>query len=373
MISKVRGLVWLPMLVSVACAGNESNSEPEDVRSDGVSPGTAASSTASTEPNSTTTDPNPTTTEPTPTTTGDVADDSSSEPQQTSENPDSVKGVTSAGSRCDRSKRLGSLSVNLGKDRTIVAGAISNGVLPSSIAKVQTESGGCELLVPRDLFCASCATTEVCAGNDMCVPKPTKVSAGVLTVNGLLVDTEVTPNGITLDYSKTILDPYPAYEVGANVVLRTAGDAVSPFEADVYGVPKLTSELAVVNVKHGEVAQITWNTNDVNAEQSSVFVSFSVNVHGAVTGWIECTAADTGTFEIPAELVSALIDLGLSGFPRVELERRSSATVELSDGCVDAYVGSKLTLEIEVDGLASCNRDEDCPDGQSCSAELACE
>lgn len=111
----------------------------------------------------------------------------------------------------------------------------------------------------------------------------------------------------------------------------------------------------------------------VDQEQSAVFVSFSVNVHGAVTGWIECTAPDTGEFEIPAELVSDLIDLGLSGFPRVDIERRSSATLDVSAGCVDLYVGSKVTMDIDVDGLQSCNNETDCAQGQTCSPELTCQ
>lgn len=294
-------------------------------------------------------------------------------PDETTEPSDLVKGVTSLGARCDRATRIGSLSVDLGKDRTIISGALSNGTLPTSVARVEAEGGGCELLVPKDLFCSSCASGEACAGNDMCVPKPSKVSAGPLTVSGLLVETEFAPNGITLDYSKTILDPFPAYDAGSEVTLRTAGAAVPAFEATVYGVPQLTSSLPIVAVKHGEASHLEWSTEGTTAEQSSVFISFSVNVHGAVTGWIECTAPDTGAFDIPADLVTTLIDLGLSGFPRVSLERRSSATVALDEGCVDVYSSSKLTLEIEVDGLASCNTDEDCPEGQTCSEELACE
>lgn len=282
-------------------------------------------------------------------------------------------GERAFGARCPRDSRLGALGVNTSSDRTIIAGAISSGVLPSSVPAVAAEQGSCQLLVPRDLFCSSCESTEACAGEDVCVPKPMKVSAGVLRVDGLLTAVEVSPNGITLDYSKTILDPFPAYTMGEEITLHAAGDAVEPFEATVIGVPALTSSLDAVAVKHGEPATLEWDTEDTDAEDTSVFVSFSVNVHGAVTGWIECTAPDTGAFEIPAELVSALIDLGSSGFPRVDIERRSSATVDLDSGCVELYAGAKITLEIELDGLTSCHDDGDCGDGQVCNDELACE
>ena len=93
----------------------------------------------------------------------------------------------------------------------------------------------------------------------------------------------------------------------------------------------------------------------------------------AVTGWIECIAPDTGEFAIPAELVSELIDMGLSGFPRAEIERRSSATLDLDSGCVEFHISSKVTLEIALEGLDSCNEDAACDSGQSCNDEKVCE
>ncbi len=349
MISNVRGLVWLPLVVSVGCGESDSGKEPVDSTPTTVSPTTNAGAS---------TDDSPSTSQSDEESTGGSDDGAgTTTDSETSEDESITQGVQSLGARCDRATRLGGVSVKLGSDRTVIAGNVSNGVLPTSVPKVETEGGGCELLVPRDLFCSTCATDEVCAGDDTCVPKPSKVSAGILSLEGLLVEADVSPNSLTLDYSKTLLDPYPAYDVGTTISFKAAGDVIPAFEAEVYRVPELVSDLSVVNVKHGEPTQLAWDSDTANPDQSSVFITFSVNVHGAVTGWIECTAPDTGAFEIPAEMVSALIDLGLSGFPRVDLERRSSATVELEQGCIDVYAGSNLRPEIEVDGLVSCNED----------------
>lgn len=284
-----------------------------------------------------------------------------------------IVGEREFGARCAREERWGSLGVNLSTDRTIIAGAVSSGVLPSSVPEVASEVGACQLLVPRNLICSACPSNQACAGEDECVDKPSKVSAGTLRVDGLLSEVEVAPNAITGDYSKTVVDPYPAYNPGDTLTLRAQGDAVAAFEAELFGVPALTSSSTSVAVKRGEGAVLSWDAESASAEETAVFVSFSVNVHGAVTGWIECTVPDTGEFEIPAELVTELIDLGSSGFPRVDLERRSSAVVALEPGCVELYVGSKVTLEIELDGLTSCHDDEDCADGEACNEELACE
>jgi Cys-rich repeat protein len=81
---------------------------------------------------------------------------------------------------------------------------------------------------------------------------------------------------------------------------------------------------------------------------------------------------DDGEFEVPAELVTQLVDLGLSGFPSAALGRRSTDGVRVEPGCIDLRISSEITVELEVDGLISCTSNADCPEGQSCSAELAC-
>lgn len=375
-----RNVVWLVMPLAWSCDGGDTsppNSTPTNLPAASETSGPAAEPPAS-QP--TPPAPGPTSdSEPSASSGGAVTSEpdvvDTSAPSTTDDTSDGqvVVGERAVGARCDRAQRLGSLGVNLTTDRTIVAGSVSNGVLPTSIPGVAAEAGGCQLLVPRTLLCSSCESTQACAGDDQCVDKPSKVSVGKLQIEGLTGVTEVAPNGITLDYSKTVLDPFPAYTIGEPLTLRATGDAMSSFQAELIGVPAIKSDLTAVATKRGEPAVITWDTEGVVPEESAVFVSFSVNVHGAVTGWIECTAPDTGEFEIPADLVTSLIDRGSSGFPRVDLERRSSATVELDEGCVELYVSSKLTLDIELDGLISCHDDDGCPEGQVCNDELACE
>lgn len=376
-----REVVWLMVPWLGACAtdgaspGGESN-EPAGEPASSASDGTSMAETVTTSSSDTTSPSDTTLTNP-ESSDRDATGPASTSPDVSSSGSDSANGavqaVTRAGARCERANRVGSLSVSSVTDRTIIAGAVSSGTTPSSIPHVAAEAQGCQLLTPRSLICDECASDEVCAGEDECVPKPSKVSAGTLIVDGLLTPVAVTPNGITLDYSKTVLDPFPAYEPGAEIDFRVEGDVIEAVDAKVWGVPNLTTSQTVVSVAPGEPAQLEWSTDQVDGEQSAVFISFSVNVHGAVTGWIECVVPDTGEFEIPSELVSQLIDLGLSGFPRVDIERRSSATAELANGCLDIYSASKLTLDIEVDGLASCTEDTDCEEGQACSEEMVCE
>jgi hypothetical protein len=383
-----RNVVWLLLPVVGACEADGGPSNTGEVTSDTspgsqtTAPGETSSSTAeatseatsglgeaTTSATTTTSSSSEESSVATPSPTGPASSDLSS--NETAAAP--IVGERALGARCARDERWGGLGVNLSSDRTIISGAVSNGVLPSSVPEVAAEEGTCQLLVPRNLLCSSCEANQACAGDDECVAKPAKVSAGTLRVDGLLTEVAVAPNAITGDYSKTVIDPFPAYTPGDALTLHADGDVVGAFEAELIGVPGLSSPLTVVSVKHGESAVLSWDAASADPEETAVFVSFSVNVHGAVTGWIECTAPDTGEFEIPADLVGQLIDLGSSGFPRVDIERRSSATVELESGCVDLYVGSKITLDIELDGLTSCHDDDDCAEGQSCNEELACE
>ena len=279
-----------------------------------------------------------------------------------------------SGEMCPNDERAGSLSLRLsGDDRTLVDGSIADGVIPAGVYRELASEGACQLLGPP--FCATtCASGTSCAGEDSCVPMPTNQSAGAVTITGLLTPVEVMVNGITGKYSKTILDPYPAFEAGAAIKLSAAGDFFSPFELHAWGVSPLVTSLTTINVSNGSGVPLTWETAGANAEQTDIFISFSVNVHGAVTGWIECTVPDTGSFEIPATLVSELIDLGLSGFPRMTMTRRSADSTELSTGdCVDFEVGSQVTIELTVDGLVSCSDTSDCPEGPTCTPEFTCE
>jgi hypothetical protein len=261
------------------------------------------------------------------------------------------------------------------EDRTLMDGAISDGIAPGGVYREVAAEGSCQLLGPRDLFCATtCASGTTCAGDDMCVTTPMKQSAGKITLTGLDTPLEVMANGITGSYSATILDPYPAFEAGAAIALSAAGDVFAPFELHGWGVPPLVTTLSTINVASGSAVPLTWETAGANTDQSVIFISFSVNVHGAVTGWIECTVPDTGSFDIPATLVSDLIELGLSGFPRMTMTRRSADSTDLSTGdCVDFEVGSQVTIELTVDGLVSCSDDSECPEGQMCTSELTCE
>jgi hypothetical protein len=281
-----------------------------------------------------------------------------------------------SGELCAADRRVGSFTLRLSDDRkTILNGGISDSVRPSGKSQEIATEGACRLLSPPDLFCSTpCESGMTCAGNNMCVPAPMNQSAGTLTVTGLQVPLEVTLNGITGLYDKTILDPFPAFQPGAAIQLSAAGGAIPAFTLRGWGVPPLVTSLTAVNVSSGSGVPLTWDTAGVNTQQSEIYIWFSVDVHGTTKRWIDCVVPDSGSFTLPATLVSRLIEFGLSGFPRMYIERRTADSTQVSAGkCVSFEVASQVGLNLVVEGLISCSENADCPTGQTCTTEQQCE
>ncbi len=354
-------------LLSAACASGEGDASAIDDPVQGGEPPAAPSQTSEAPT------PDPTSGEPS-------AAVSSSGPDPLPQPSDTVPGVgpatpepqtPAAVDACTRADRLGSFRLYQSAEKTLLAGSVLDRVNPRSDFEVLNESGPCELLGPRTLTCDTpCESGQTCAGDGMCIPTPEKVSVGALTISGLAAPWEVRPNGITKDYSASLADPFPAFAAGDQIELAAGGDFVPAFALSATAVETLTSEQASVPVARGSSASLAWASS--GSGTGDVLITFTVNAHGATTGWIECIVPDTGAFDVPEPLVTELIDLGLSGFPRVTVERRSLAATTVEGGCVDFKVASEITLDLEVEGLVSCSTSEECADGQTCSPEFVC-
>ncbi len=276
-------------------------------------------------------------------------------------------------STCGYDERVGGFLVYLDNGQTRFIGSVSDGVFPVSVPFELRKDGVCTLFGPPDLFCdpACMVLGETCGESGVCVTAPVKKSAGLVTVVGLSAPVEVAPNEITLDYSATIDDPYPGFDEGANITLEAAGGEVAPFTLNARGVSAIETSDTEVSVERESPVTLTWTPSDTPS--AHIYVELIVDYHGASTdGWIVCDAPDSGALTIPAGLVTDLIDLGLSGFPRVDISRRSADSIDLASGCVELIVHSKITLPVQVPGLDSCSDDNDCEEGETCQEDLVC-
>ena len=273
---------------------------------------------------------------------------------------------------CAPGERVGGFSILLGEDYTSVSGAVMDGVAPSNVPDVLGTSGTCTLFGPRDLFCDPACTTlgETCGEEGVCIAAPTKQDVGTVTVDGMNTEVVIDLGSITSDYSLVFDDPYPGFDEGAGLTLTATGGVFEPITLTGSGPGPVTGAQESVTVQEDTPVTLSWDAGGVADTQMQVLLD--VNVHGARTGWIVCDAPDSGDFEIPADLVTSLINLGLSGFPKLVLTRRSIDTAEVSSGCVELSVHAQTTLTVEIPGLLSCNTDEDCESGQVCEEDLVC-
>ena len=282
-------------------------------------------------------------------------------------------GGIQVGGACDAAERAGGFRVSLTESYTSVTGSVYDGVNPSNIAVELDSEGACVLLSPSDLTCSpACSGDETCGFGETCIPAPLQYDAGTVTLDGMNAPVSMEPNAFNFSYSATIRDPNPAFDPGATIKLSATGGERSPFNLEATGVSPITSSETALPVDRDTPVEVIWNPDEAAGDDVYVHINFSVNTHGATTGWIVCDVPDTGSYAIPASLVTQLINLGLSGWPEIQISRQSDASTTIEPGCVDLLVFSEIRIPIELPGLVSCSEEDPCPDGQVCLDTLMC-
>lgn len=301
-------------------------------------------------------------------------EDEDTSDEDSEEDPEQDTGSPAAGKpACEGDVRVGGFALFLAENYTSFQGSVADGVNPEDVAQELEEEGSCRLFAPNVLFCdPSCtALGETCGEGGFCIDTSLKQSVGAVTVEGMETPLEVEPNGLTLTYSQIVNDPYPGFVAGAEITLTAAGDDLEPFTLTASGVGQIESDETEILVERDSPTALTWEAPESEGS-SRVHIKLDLTVHGTNMGWIECDVPDTGAFEIPADLVTGLIELGLGGFPNVIIQRRSVDTTQISPGCVELIVYSEVELSVQVPGLDSCNSDDDCEGDEQCQDDLTC-
>jgi hypothetical protein len=275
---------------------------------------------------------------------------------------------------CAVGTRAGRFSVELAARFTGIDGDVYDGVDPTFVPEEVATDGDCTLYRAPSLFCdPSCGSSESC-GPDGCAPTPRTQNVGGVTVTGLLMSPiEMTPRMVGNHYTNPGTLTHPGFEEGAEIALSAAGGDHSAFMLRGAGVAALEVPATPVTIAADMPAAITWTAPGVDDDAVKIVINLDIARHGGTPARIECHVPDTGSFEIPAALVTQLVDLGFSGFPAVDLTRRSADSVDVAGlGCVELEVLASARVDAALPGVTSCNADTDCEDGQTCQEDLTC-
>ncbi len=256
-------------------------------------------------------------------------------------------------------------------------GKLYDGPTPSDILwETAATEGSCKLVTPKVPFCSTpCGGSKACVADDTCQAYPTAKSAGVVTVRGLKTEagaSEVAMSPVANAYQAPAGTKlaYPPFAEGDAVTLSAKGDYFVPFELSTKGVLPLELGADVPKLETGKALTIGYKAGA--AGNAKIVATLDISHHGGTKGKIECESDDTGTLEIAAPLVTKLLGLGVAGFPTVVVSRQAKSQTVVSSGRVELVISSVVERTVEVPGIVSCTDTTQCPNGQTCQADLTC-
>jgi hypothetical protein len=237
---------------------------------------------------------------------------------------------------------------------------------PDRPLEVRMQQAGCQLFT--EVACnPSCGAGTYCSNSKACVANPNPIGVGTVHVEGLsgmsLVIEPVPPKN---NYTGPTLQPYPPCAEGASITLKS-----DRFTVGIKCIRALVLTSPVpIPVAKGQPMHVAW-TPPGQPGISRVQLELEISHHGGYKGQVNCDVADTGSFDIPAALITALVDLGVAGYPSVKVNRLSSSSPPSEPGAT-LSMASLLEVAVDVAGFISCGgpTSPPCPSGMTCDSAL---
>lgn len=255
-----------------------------------------------------------------------------------------------------------------------VLGIFNDAVKPVKIQLVQTdEVGDCRLLEPEVPSCEQNCTAmdAVCTADDVCTPNPKPQNLGSIRLTAGSASAEVAFVAKNYQLKAGEKLPYPPCAEGEPVEIEVEGGAFEPFEIATRCIAPLEVE-GPFAIEPGKPLALTWAApgDDTVAIMQ---IRLDISHHGGSKGEIHCDVPDSGAFDIPAQLIDKLLDLGVAGFPTVELTRAAIGKPSGEPSKVTLSMTMFAGREVTIPGLTSCaSNDAQCPDGQTCQNDFTC-
>ena len=267
--------------------------------------------------------------------------------------------------RCPLASKVGEFLVELGERFTAVSGSIAEAPVPVDVRELVAASGPCRLLRRRLLACdPACTAGMTCGEAGRCLRYPDNLDAGTVGVTGLRCQVEMRPDPVSRHYWDTTL-PHPGYAPGASIRLRASGAALPPFSLAGWGVAPLVLDEGPIRLEPGQPLRVSWRPGQPGPAR--VQLDLDIDQHGVTPATLSCEAPDSGSFEVPADLIGMLLAAGASGYPRMRVSRQAADSADLPPGCVELIVSSAVERSLDVAGHTPCRNDLDCQTPRRCN------
>lgn len=268
---------------------------------------------------------------------------------------------------------------------TALLGRVYDAEVPEGVVWSEVDSDGdCRLLEPSIPACDPvCTGAEVCAAEDACVAYPRAFDVGTVTLRGLqsaagddAIAIEPLPPSNTYQLPGRVQLPYPPFAEGDALSLQAAGGELPRFAVETVAIAPLEgTDPGPIEFAPDAATELRW-TPPASGASSRIAVRVDISHHGGQKGEIVCDAPDDGSLTISARLAAGLIDLGVAGFPSLEIVREAAGSTPIGSGRVELAVASPVTIELEIPGLVSCEEpgtQDVCPAGQACGIDRRCQ
>jgi hypothetical protein len=207
-------------------------------------------------------------------------------------------------------------------------------------------------------FNPTCTGDQTCVAPNVCEAKPSPVSVGDVTVDG------VGPSSLKLsvtnfNYQYPLDLPYPGTTEGQPVTLTASGGAFSAFTVSAKGVAPIATTEASYLISNDKPLTLNW-TPGASSLDAEVTVTLNISKHGGSAGYMLCTTTDSGELTIAANVLKELVTLGVGGFPELLLIRRTRGEATVTSGKIALDVQAVAKPPLSIEGYCSCFNDSDC-------------
>ncbi len=267
---------------------------------------------------------------------------------------------------CEAAEHIGGFTVASYEGYSAVDGRVANGVVPVTIRELVASEGDCKLMRKRNPFCdPACGSGFTCDHSGTCIAFPESQNVGTVSVAGLAKQVQMD----ALEPGKNYLDtqmPHPAFDAGDVIALTSTNGAYGELELFGVGGETLVTPEDILLIERNQALSVTWTAPTAAEVKTRVYLELSIDQHGNSPIALKCDVDDSGSHEVPASLINALLDAGVSGFPNATLVRRTVDKVMVSDGCVEFTVSFPRQKSVRVSGHTPCMNNTQCPKGQTC-------